>query len=106
MAYNNSTNERGICWAGTIEAKEVHAWKPMEEIDEDKRQYVKGIQGQLWSEIITKKEYFDSMINPRLATLSEIAWSSYSRRSWPEFRTSLLSSVELLSTLGWNFHKF
>ena len=46
------------------------------------------------------------MINPRLATLSEIAWSSYSRRSWPEFRTSLLSSVKLLSTLGWNFHKF
>ena len=33
MAYNNSTNERGICWAATIEAKEVHEWKPMESID-------------------------------------------------------------------------
>jgi len=106
MAYNNSTNERGICWAATIETKEVHEWKPLEVIDEDKRQYVKGIQGQLWSETITKKKYFDSMINPRLATLAEIAWRSKSFRPWIEFRSSLLSSVELLSKMGWKFHKF
>jgi len=106
MAYNNATNERGICWAATIEAKEIHKWNPLDAIDEDKRQYVKGIQGQLWSETITKKEYFDSMINPRLATLSEIAWRSKSFRSWIEFRSSLLSVVELLSKMGWQFHKF
>ena len=106
MAYNNSTNERGICWAATIEAKEVHEWEPFAEIDDDKRKYVKGIQGQLWSETITNKEYFDSMINPRLAILSEIAWRSKSFRSWVEFRSSLLNSVELLSKMGWKFHKF
>ena len=106
MAYNNSTNERGICWAGTIEAKEVHEWEPLAEIDDDKRKYVKGIQGQLWSETITNKEYFDSMINPRLAILSEIAWRSKSFRSWVEFRSSLLNSVEVLSKMGWKFHKF
>ena len=106
MAYNNSTNERGICWAATIESKEVHEWEPLAEIDDDKRKYVKGIQGQLWSETITNKEYFDSMINPRLAILSEIAWRSKSFRSWVEFRSSLLNSVEVLSKMGWKFHKF
>ena len=29
------------------------------QIAEDKKQHVKGIQGQLWSETITKKEYFE-----------------------------------------------
>ncbi len=106
MAHNNSTNERGICWAATIEAEDVHSWKPMENIDEDKTQYVKGIQGQLWSETITNKEYFDSMINPRLAVLSEIAWRSKSFRTWREFRSALLKSVEFLSKLGWKFHNF
>jgi len=106
MAYNNSTNERGICWAATIEVKEVYDWKPLEIIDENKRKFVKGIQGQLWSETITNKEYFDIMINPRLATLAEIAWRTKSRRSWKEFRSSLSSCVELLSKMGWNFHKF
>ena len=106
MAYNNSTHERGICWAATIEAKEVHEWKPMESIDTDKRKYVKGIQGQMWSETITKKEYFDSMINPRLATLSEIAWRSKSFRTWKEFQPSLSICVDLLTKIGWKFHKF
>ena len=106
MAYNNSTNERGICWAATIEVKEIHEWMPMKEVSEDKKQFVKGIQGQLWSETITNKEYFDAMINPRLATLSEIAWRSKSFRNWSVFRSSLLNSVELLSKMGWKFHKF
>ena len=106
MAYNNSTSERGICWAATIEVKEIHEWKPIEGVAEDKKQHVKGIQGQLWSETITKKEYFDSMINPRLATLAEIAWRSKSFRNWTQFRSSLLNSVELLSKMGWKFHKF
>ena len=46
MAYNNSTNERGICWAATIEAKEIHDWEPLQGIDDDKKKYIKGIQGQ------------------------------------------------------------
>ncbi len=106
MAYNNSTNERGICWAATIEVKELHEWNPLDRISKNKKQYVEGIQGQLWSETITKKEYFDSMINPRLATLAEIAWRTKSFRNWVEFRSSLLNSVELLSKMGWKFHKF
>ncbi len=106
MAYNNSTKERGICWASTIETEEVHKWQPLEGMSENNRNYVKGIQGQLWSETITNKEYFDSMINPRLATLAEIAWRSKSFRSWSEFRSSLINSVEILSKMGWNFHKF
>ncbi len=106
MAYNNSTNERGICWAATIEVREIHEWKPMEGIEENKKKYVKGIQGQLWSETITNKEYFDIMVNPRLATLAEIAWRSKSFRNWIEFRSSLLNSVELLTKMGWKFHKF
>ncbi len=106
MAYNNSTNERGICWASTIETKEIHEWKPMEGVSENNKKFIKGIQGQLWSETITNKDYFDSMINPRLATLAEIAWRSKSFRTWAEFRSSLLNSVEILSKMGWKFHKF
>ena len=62
MAHNNSTNERGICWAATIEVKEVYEWNPMEGITDDKKKYIKGIQGQLWSETITKKEFFDTAV--------------------------------------------
>tara|TARA_B100000482_G_scaffold124230_1_gene89991 strand:- start:211 stop:423 length:213 start_codon:yes stop_codon:yes gene_type:complete len=65
-----------------------------------------GIQAQLWSETITNKNYFDEMINPRLAALAEIAWGSEAKRSWANFRSSLKNNVEYLSKIGWKFHNF
>ena len=106
MAHNNSTFERGICWAATIEVKEVFDWQPLKEYQPKEIENVLGIQGQLWSETITDKDYFDAMINPRLATLAEIAWSSKAKRTWSQFRSSLLHNVDFLSKLGWKFHNF
>ncbi|MBD1147564.1 beta-N-acetylhexosaminidase [Pelagibacterales bacterium SAG-MED31] len=106
MAHNNSTFERGICWASTIEVKEVFEWQPLKEYELKEIENVLGIQGQLWSETITDKDYFDEMINPRLAALAEIAWSSKAQRPWSEFRSSLIHNVDFLSKLGWKFHNF
>ena len=106
MAHNNSTYERGICWAATIEVKQVFDWEPLKDFATKNLDNVLGIQGQLWSETITDKDYFDKMINPRLATLAEIAWCSKAKRSWAQFRSSLLHNLDYLSKLGWNFHNF
>ena len=106
MAYNNSTYERGICWAATIEVKEVFDWNPFQDYESDDFENVLGIQGQLWSETITDKEYFDKMINPRLSALAEIAWCTKAKRSWVQFRSSLINNLEYLSKLGWKFHNF
>ena len=57
-------------------------------------------------EAVTDKDYFDAMINPRLAALAEIAWSSKAKRTWSQFRSSLLHNVDFLSNLGWKFHNF
>ena len=106
MAHNNSTYERGICWAATIEVKQVFDWEPLKDFTTKDLDNVLGIQGQLWSETITDKDYFDKMINPRLATLAEIAWCSKAKRPWAQFRSSLLHNLDYLSKLGWNFHNF
>ena len=106
MAYNNSTHERGICWAATIEVKEVFDWKPVDGYSANNLENILGIQAQLWSETITNKSYFDEMINPRLAALAEIAWCSEAKRSWVDFRSSLKNNLEYLSKMGWKFHNF
>ena len=106
MAHNNSTEERGICWAGTIEVAEVHSWKPLQNIDSNFHNLVLGIQGQLWSETLTEKLFLDQMINPRLATLAEVAWSTDERRGWPDFKSTLKNSMKLLKKIGWDYHNF
>ena len=46
------------------------------------------------------------MINPRLATLSEIAWKGKISRDWIHFRSTLLHTVKFLENFGWSHHKF
>ena len=106
MAHNNSTYERGICWASTIEVKEVFDWKPLKGYKPDELINIFGIQGQLWSETITNKDYFDEMINPRLAALAEIAWCTKAKRTWGQFRSSLVNQIEYLTKIGWKHHNF
>jgi hexosaminidase len=106
MAHNNSTEERGICWAATIEVDEIHSWKPLQDIDSNFHNFILGIQGQLWSETLTEKSFLDQMINPRLATLAEVAWSSDERRGWKDFKSSLKNSMKLLKKIGWECHDF
>ena len=46
------------------------------------------------------------MINPRLATLSEIAWRGKISRDLIHFRSTFMNTVNLLTKLGWSHHKF
>jgi N-acetyl-beta-hexosaminidase len=46
------------------------------------------------------------MINPRLAALAEIAWSSKAKRTWSQFRSSLIKNMEYMTKMGWKFHSF
>ena len=106
MAHNNSTDERGICWAATIEVSEIHAWNPLKDIDKNFHNLILGIQGQLWSETLTEKSFMDEMINPRLAALAEVAWSHDERRGWKDLKSSLKNSMKLLKKIDWNYHDF
>jgi len=106
MAHNNSTTERGICWAATIEVFDVHSWNPLVNIEKNLQHLILGIQGQLWSETLTEEIFIDQMINPRLATLAEVAWSKNNRRGWKSFSSSLLHNMKFLSKLGWKYHDF
>ena len=46
------------------------------------------------------------MINPRLATLSEIEWKGQSARDWVHFRSALLNTIKFLENFGWSYHQF
>ena len=106
MAHNNSTEERGITWASTIEVSDIHSWDPLEGISRNLHNLILGIQGQLWSETLTEESFLDKMINPRLATLAEVAWSPKRRRGWKDFKSSLSNTIKLLKKIGWDFHDF
>jgi len=56
-----------------------------QKLEESKRKYIKGIQGNLWTEYIETPAKVEFMILPRLFALSEIAWTNPAGKNWKEF---------------------
>ncbi|MBV8251946.1 MAG: family 20 glycosylhydrolase [Chitinophaga sp.] len=58
--------------------------------------YIRGIQGQMWSEYLPTTAQADYMIFPRLLALAERAWSPQTTRDYPHFLQRLQQQLPLL----------
>ena len=69
-------------------------------------QNIIGIQGALWSETIIKDKDMDTMLVPRILALSEVSWSTKSRkRVLPEFLGAVNYYSRVFNLFGWESNK-
>jgi hexosaminidase len=67
----------------SLRVSKTYSYEPVSEGIDPK--YVKGIQGNLWSEQIYTYRQMQYMAWPRAFAVSEIAWSPSSKKNWSSF---------------------
>jgi hexosaminidase len=83
--------------------KEVYSFEPIpEELSAEEAQYVKGAQGNLWTEYIHSGDKAEYMAYPRASALSEVVWSTESTRNWTDFWQRLQTHFDRLEALNVN----
>jgi hexosaminidase len=106
MAQSESHHESGVNWAAIISMEDALDWEPVPINEPELERNIIGIQGALWSETICKDKDMDTMLAPRILALSEVAWSSSSRkRSISEFMGVANHFVKILDRLDWASNK-
>lgn len=55
------------------------------ELDESKHKYIKGVQGNMWTEYVETTNKVEFLIMPRIFALSEIAWTNPKLKDWNDF---------------------
>lgn len=84
----------------------VYNYEPVpEELSEEEAKYVIGVQANIWTEYIPKWEHVESLLFPRLLSLSEIAWTSASRKDFEDFRQRLPYHLDRLDQMDVNYGK-
>ena len=77
--------------------RDVYDFDPLpKEIDYEKRDFVLGAQGCLWTEFIKTPGDVEFMAFPRVIALSEALWSPSSGKSFPDFQHRLADELERL----------
>jgi hexosaminidase len=104
MQYD-STTQLGLHWAAYIELDDAYNWDPTTLDPAIKRSDILGVEAPLWTETITNRAEIEYMVFPRLAAISEIAWSPREKRDWENFRQRIIFHGKLWEEMGLNFYK-
>lgn len=91
---------------GHTPLRKVYGYEPIpEELTPEERQYVWGVQGNLWSEFIHSSEKNEYMTYPRGAALAEIAWSNPESKDWEDFKRRMEEQYKRYEEKGINYSR-
>ena len=75
-----------LAFTGGNTLKNIYQYEPIERYwTMSMRSHLLGLQAALWTEFCEKKEDVDYLLYPRLAAVSEAAWSSPMAKRWERF---------------------
>jgi hexosaminidase len=83
----------------TLEKTYAYNPTPTELSPEDAR-FIKGAQGNVWTEYIATPEHVEYMMMPRMAALCEVLWSQPANKDWGDFKKRMQHQYRLYDKLG------
>jgi hexosaminidase len=78
---------------GYLPIEKVYSFNPVpEELSEEKKKYILGVQGNVWTEYMKTPEKVEYMIFPRIFAMSEIQWTPNDEKDYD----NLIERIRLL----------
>lgn len=88
---------------GYVPVEKVYGFDLPEELTEDEKQHIIGVQANLWTEYTKTPEVAEFRILPRIDALSEVQWTLPASKDFDSFRLRLERMRELYEKQGWNY---
>ena len=83
-------NDEPLAIGGYLPLSKCYAFDPYDQLNDDEKAHIKGIQANMWTEYVATFDHVQHMELPRMAALAEVAWSLDNRTEYDNF----LHSVE------------
>ena len=89
---------------GYTPLKEVYGYEPLpRELSSDQHKYIKGIQGNVWTEYLKSGRDVEYNVFPRAIALAEIAWTTSKTKNYNHFLQRLRKHKRMLTALQVNY---
>ena len=100
-------NNEPICAAGNgkkyqLPLRKVYSLDPYNELNEEQRKVVIGVQGNMWTEYVATFDHVQHMILPRTAALAEVGWS-YGNQNYDDFARRMHLLRKLYDKCGFKY---
>ncbi len=102
--YQGPPEGEPLAIGGFLPLEKVYSYEPVpEELNEEEREYIIGVQGNVWTEYIATPEHAEYMALPRMCALAEVAWSPAEKRDTKNFLDRMNKHYERLDAMNVNY---
>lgn len=89
---------------GHLPLRKCYSFDPFDQLDEEQRKHIIGVQANTWCEYIATMDHVMHMDLPRMAALCDINWSNSRRTSYEEFVERVRAALlPIYKTRGYNY---
>lgn len=87
-----------------VSLETIYGYEPYDELTDASKPFIKGVQGNMWTEYIATPEHLEYMLLPRLAALSEVQWCPEGTKDFERFKNALgTRHFPIYDILGYNY---
>lgn len=102
--YQGEPHLEPVAIGGMLTLEKVYSYDPMPaELTKEERKHIKGVQANIWAEFIHSPDKVEYMAFPRLAALSEVAWTPPARKDWEHFTKRMETQYKRYDEAGINY---
>lgn len=99
--YQGKSALEPLAIGGYTILEKVYSYNPTPDVlSTEEAAYIKGVQANLWTEYIPTTEQVIYMTIPRMAALSEIAWTQPEQKSWDDFKRRMERQYQRYDNMG------
>lgn len=100
-SYQDAPYKEPVAFGGYLPLSKVYSYDPAPD-DMPGREFVMGVQTNLWTEQVPVPEHLEYMLYPRVFALAEIAWSPAEGKDYEHFHARALARLHQARKDGYN----
>ena len=110
LDYANTTNREkngepisgGSNGKRPLTLRKAYSFDPYDQLNEHERKFIKGVQGNLWTEFVPNFDHAQRMVLPRIAAIAEVGWT-YGEKNYDDFARRMHLLRKLYDKCGYNY---
>ena len=87
---------------GYLPLQKVYGYVPGEDLPDNERAGITGVQGNLWCEYVPTQQHAEYMLYPRALAIAEIGWNGTPTKNYADFHRRALAQTETMRKEGVN----
>ncbi len=104
--HSQSRNEDSVTFGAYTPIEEVYSYDPVpKQLNTDEAKHILGVQANLWTEYIKNERKVQYQLFPRIAAMSEVAWTAKEKKDSADFEKRLQQQFKRYEMWGVNYSK-